>query len=296
MSILKQPLASPSRIRGIFRYLLQTPGQREKREVLERVISPDELVKNKSSPRPMFNNSILESIKCGLLVEEEKEDHKEIAINPNLPEQARNPQLGDRLLPNTLAELFFASDNEDEYDWGLVCAWYLAQDIYHAPSNWEEVEQAVSKQRVGELLKMSNSALYSQMDDWMCYMGLAWGHALGEKRVTVPDPTVYLRRNLNDLFQEQAGRKILLIEFIEKLAQKCPLFETGKFREIVETHFNVRQSNYLSTSTAFGLLRLQDEGYIQLKLESDAELMILPKADSQVDDQERYSHIIYIGQ
>jgi hypothetical protein len=293
MSVLKQPLATPSRIRGIFRYLLQTKGLREKREVLERILSPNELVKNKSSPRPMFNYSIAESLKCGLLVEEDKEDYKEIAINPNLPEETRNPKLGDKLLSNTLADLLFASDNEDEEDFGFVCAWYLAQDIYDPPGTWEDVEQQVSKQRVGELLKMSNNTLYGQMDDWMCYMGLAWGHALGGKRFTVPDPTVYIKRNLKDLFQGQVGKKVLLREFIERLANKCPLFETGKFRETIEANIGRRQPNYLSTSTAFALFRLQEEGHIRLERESDADLMILPKANNQVDDDGRKSHIIY---
>lgn len=293
MSVLKQSLTNPSRIRGIFRYLLQTKGQREKREVLERILSPDELVKDKSSPRPMFNSSITESIKCGLLVEEDKENHKEIAINPNLPEEARNPQLGDKLLPNTLADLFFASDNQDEEDFGLVCAWYLAQDIYDAPGDWKEVEQRVSEQGVGNLLKMSSNTLYGHMDDWMCYMGLAWGHALNGKRVTVPDPTVYIKQNLKHLFNGQVGAKILMKEFIDRLAKKCPLFETGKFREIIEANIGCRQPNYLSTGTAFGLFRLHYDGYIKIERESDADLMILPKVNNQVSDEGRISHITW---
>jgi hypothetical protein len=290
MSVLKQPLANPSRIRGIFRYLLQTKNQREKREVLERIISPNKLVEGKSTPRPMFNYSINESIKCGLFVEEDEE----IAINPNLPEEARNPQLGDKLLPNTLADLFFASDNQDEEDFGLVCAWYLAQDIYDAPGDWKEVEKQVDEQRVGNLLKMSNNTLYGQMDDWACYLGLAWGHALNGKRLTVPDPTVYIKQNLKHLFNGQMGTKIIMKEFIDRLAKKCPLFETGKFRETIEANIGRRhQPNYLSTGTAFALFRLQDDGYIQLERESDTDLMILPKANNQVSDEGRISHIIW---
>jgi hypothetical protein len=51
----------------------------------------------------------------------------------------------------------------------------------------------------------------------------------------------------------------------------------------------------LSTSTAFALFRLREEGYIDLERESDADLMILPKANNQVDDNGRKSHIIYSG-
>ncbi len=46
MSVLKTALANPSRMRGIFRYLLHVQGQREKRDVLERILSPDKLVEH----------------------------------------------------------------------------------------------------------------------------------------------------------------------------------------------------------------------------------------------------------
>ena len=285
MSILKEPLATPSRVRGIVKYLLQTKEKQEKREILERVLSPNELVKDAPSPRPMLRKTIHELIKVGLL----EEDEDKIVINPSLLEDVRNPQFGDQLLPNTLAYLFFASNNQDEEDFGLVCAWYLAQDIYEAPGTWEEVEQQVSKQGVGNLLKMSNNTLYGQMDDWMCYMGLVWGHALGGKRVIVPDPTVYIQRNLKDLFQCQVRGKLQIREFIDRLAEKCPLFETGKFREQVEEKIGFRLPNHLSTSTAFALFRLQDDGCIKLVKESDADLFIFPG----VGNEEGFSHIIW---
>lgn len=297
MSVLKTALANPSRMQGIFRYLLHAKGQREKREVLERILSPDKLVEDKTSPRPMFRAALNESLKCRLLIEEE--EGLDIAINPDLPEEVRNPQLGTQLLPNTLADLFFASDNEDEKDFAIDCAWYLAQDLYDAPGTWEEVEHRVNQQGVGDLLKLSNDRLFDQLGDWMCYMGLAWSHALKEgknlKKILVPDPTVYIRRNLNRLFKGQIGNKILLNEFINRLAIKCPIFETGSFRETIEANIGRRKPKYLSTSTAFALLRLQDEGYIQLRRESDADLMLLPKVNNQVDDDGRISQIIYCG-
>lgn len=287
MSVLKEPLATPSRIRGVFRYLLHAKHQREKREVLERILSPDKLVEGKSPPRPMLHAAIRESLKAGLLVEEDEE----IALNPNLPESARNPQLGDHLLPSTLTDLFFASDDPDN-DFALVNAWYLAQDIYDAPGNWSEVEQRVNEQKVGDLLKLSNNALYGQLEDWMCYMGFAWGHALDGKRVSVPDPTVYLGRNLKHLFPGQVGTKIFLKEFIDRLAKKCPLFESGKFRETIEARIGFRLPNYLSTVTAFALFRLQDDGYIRLLKESDADFLILPNGSNE----ERLSHIIWLAE
>ncbi len=296
MSVLKTGLAAPSRMRGIFRYLLHTPGQREKKDILKRILSPDKLIEHlrseeESSPSkyPMFNDALRESIKCQLLVEEDEE----IFINPNLPEDAKNPQLGDTLLPDTLTHLLFASGNEDEADFGRVCAWYLAQDIYDAPGTWEDVEQRVNDQNVGDFLKMSSNRLFDQLDDWMSYLGLIWGHSLGGKRITVPDPTIYLRRNLPSIFN--GDKEVLLREFVTRLAKRCPVFETGKFRDEIESQMGNRQPNYLSNSTAFALFRLQDEGYIQIHRKSDADFMILPKINDQVDDGGRISHITLQG-
>ncbi|MBA2747783.1 MAG: hypothetical protein H0U45_03350 [Tatlockia sp.] len=295
MSVLKTSLANPSRMQGLFRYLLYAKDQREKKEILEQVLSPDKLVEGKTSPRPMFRAALGESLKCRLLIEEDTY----ISINPNLPEEVRSVESGTQLLPNTLSNLFFASDNEDEKDFGYDCAWYLAQDIYDTSGTWQEIEEEVYEQEVGEFLKLSSDRLFDQVRDWMCYLGFAWSHKIKDsnktKRVLVPDPTVYIRRNLGLLFNKQTDEKMLINEFINRLAIKCPLFETGKFREAVEANIGLLPTNYLSKSTAFALFRLQDEGCIKLIRESDADLMLLPKANERIDDDGRISHIMYCG-
>ncbi len=45
MSVLKTSLAHPSRIRGIFRYLLLAERQRETKENLEKLLSPEKIVR-----------------------------------------------------------------------------------------------------------------------------------------------------------------------------------------------------------------------------------------------------------
>jgi hypothetical protein len=270
MSVLKTQLACPSRIRGIYRYLLGREGQAEERTILEQRLSPLELAKDKST-RPMLNDSLREGIKCGLFVEKEGA----IAINPNLPEIARDPSTGDRELPNTLSELFFASGNEDEYDFGVVCAWFLYQDVYDPPKTWEEVQKIIPQQKadVKLNLKMTSDALYGQAIHWMQYLGLIWKHSFNKQKAIVPDPTLYLKRNLPYLFQA-SGEKVPIREFIDRLARKCPLFETGQFREAIERGIEPRPVNFLSTSTAFALFRLREAEYIDLMRESDADLLL----------------------
>ena len=292
MSVLKTALATPSRMRAIFRYLLQAPKQRENREKLTGLLSPNELSegRNQSDKNPMFNAALRESIKCELLIEE----NEDISINPQLPEASRHPQTGDKLLPDTLVQLFFAADNQDEEDLGRLIAWYLAQDIYDAPDTWEKVEKLVAEQGVAESLdlKISSNTLSGQVEDWMCYLGFAWSHASdSNKKLVVAEPTAYLRRNLKDLFQEEAKVKLSIRDFLDRLAKKCPVFETGKFRDQVEEKIGFRLPNHLSTSTVFALFRLQDDGYIELKKESDADLFVFPSGDKA----EGFSHIILTG-
>ncbi|TAG13248.1 MAG: hypothetical protein EAZ39_28680, partial [Oscillatoriales cyanobacterium] len=100
-----------------------------------------------------------------------------------------------------------------------------------------------------------------------------------------------LKRNLKELFQGEVQAKLSIAEFVDRLAEKCPLFETGKFREQVEDKIGSRLPNHLSTSTAFALFRLQDDGCIQLIKESDADLFILPIGDKEAG----FSHIIWTG-
>lgn len=267
------------------------PKRQENRGKLTRLLSPDKLSegKNKSAEHPMFDAALRESIKCGLLIEE----NEEIAINGHLPEASRHPQTGDKLLPDTLVQLFFASDNEDEEDLGRLIGWYLAQDIYDAPGTWQEIEQRVATQGVAESLdlKISSNSLSGQVEDWMCYLGFAWSHALGGNKRIVAEPTAYLRRNLKEFFQGEVQAKLSIAEFVNRLAKKCPVFETGKFREQVEGKIGFRLPNHLSTSTAFALFRLQDDGCIQLVKESDADLFILPSVDKEAG----FSHIIWTG-
>jgi hypothetical protein len=73
------------------------------------------------------------------------------------------------------------------------------------------------------------------------------------------------------------------------LGHICPVFETGSFREEIESSLGVRESNNLSSTTAFALFRLHDERRIKLlPPESDTDVWIIPFADSKL----RITHIL----
>ncbi|QLE53717.1 hypothetical protein FD724_38335 (plasmid) [Nostoc sp. C057] len=48
------------------------------------------------------------------------------------------------------------SDNEERCKKtlvGILCFWYLAQDIYDAPGTWVEVEKRISNQKAGDFFE-----------------------------------------------------------------------------------------------------------------------------------------------
>lgn len=270
--------ASSSRVRGIFRYLLQKNGQREVREKLERYLSPESLVRDGADDalaRGMVKGSINECVKMKLLITESDSPEPTVAINPELPERARSKSKGDGLLPQTLVRLMISSHSDANRNLALVIAWYLVQDAYAAPSNWERFEQALIEQTGADKLTM-NDARYSPFVDWICYLGFAWRHNLKGQNVLTPDPTGYLREAVKELLAK-GDPPIPLGQFIKALGEQCPVFETGVFRTEIENKVRFRESEqHLSSTTALALMRLAEEKAIQLSTRSDAAVYTFP--------------------
>jgi hypothetical protein len=125
-----------------------------------------------------------------------------------------------------------------------------------------------------------NDARYSQFVDWVCFLGFAWRHNLKEKDLITPDPTAYLRFALSTLIEIRKGEPLPVGDFINKLAAQCPVFETGRFRLDIERNIGGRATEqHLSSTTALGLLRLQEEKLIELTKRSDAPVYVFPDGD-----------------
>jgi hypothetical protein len=207
VSVLKQAYAVPSRVLGVFRYLLHAKGQREQLETLVKILSPEALGRKsdeqsdgdkEGSGRDMVEATVRECVKAGILIEVEDT----VTLNPTLSPEARNPKTAEELLPLTLAKLFFDPDRDANHDLGLSIAWYLSLDAYSPPGNWGEVERATESSGTKELLKLTD-ARYLMLEYWLCYFGLGWTYSLGARRLT-PDPTHHLRQRLGFLFQGAA--------------------------------------------------------------------------------------------
>lgn len=301
MSVTKVVYATPSRVIGVCKYLLKTKSYREDREKLYQILSPDNLLertrkkskKSKSSveeeeikeiSKEMIKNVIRQCIAMDLLLEE----GDDITINPQL--YLRD----EKQLPSVICNLFFSLKNPENHDFALALAWYLAQDFYNAPGNWTDSEQKLKEQVGADLLEF-NRERYAQFEYWSCYLGFSWRNNLlaGTKntKILIPDPTAYLRQNLNNIFENQRDRRIPLREFINRLGKYCPVFETGEFREEIEQQIGLREQNYLSSVTSIALRRLEDEDLIKLEGLSDTSILVL--TDGSEDS--RISHITWLG-
>lgn len=283
MSILNEPYAVPSRVKGIVRYLLATRGQREKQKNLEALLSPTTLISkgdNAKISRNMVRNTIQECIKMGLL--EKNEDGLEVAINPklNLKENELSSIL-TRLLVNT-------PDLIENHDFARVLAWYLAQDLFIAPGNWPEAQQKLRDQIGGNLLNL-NDARFGQFEYWCCFLGFGWHNSLSGNSVLVPDPTTYLRQNLDSLFDE-INKQVPLGNFINRLGSFCPVFEAGIFRKEFGNQFGENDEHYLSCTTSLALRRLKEEGSIKLEKLADTAIFVLRDGEDS-----RISHITWLG-
>jgi hypothetical protein len=297
MSVLSQPYAVPSRVLGIYRYLLRVRGQHEAKEDLVSLLAPESLPRKSTPAEPgeeaeesggkdMVRKTLSECVAMGLLTESDGE----YQLNSDLPKAVRKEATAEEVLPVTLATLFFDQDRVTNHDLGLAIAWYLCQDAYGAPHNWNTIDAALREQVGGDRFGVTNSTPYGMFEDWVCYLGFGWTHALKDKTVLTPDPTEHLRRRLPELFGSKANASQSFVEVTDRLAVLCPVFEAGFLRNQVESQLRPRDTGQLSSATALAWLRLRDEGLVRLTRESDANLLVLPDGDRR----EAVSHIAWL--
>jgi hypothetical protein len=288
--VLTELYASPSRIRGVYRYLLLEAKERGiERSRLERLMMPSSLQDPDADvSREMVSRVIHEGIQMGLFLQEENH----ILLHPELPEKARDPKSGDRILPLTLAHCFFDESNTQNHDLALAIAWYLCNDAYSAPKNWDHITgESLTQARFWGL----NDIRFGQLRDWAVYLGFAWsyGHSLDGRtttRILTPDPTHFLQLILSETITLQKGEVYPFGDILRRLLQYAPVLEGGFFRNQVEQRDVDRAENHLSSTSSLGWFRLADEGVIDLQYQSDAtEVFIL--LDGKQEKQ--YSHIMW---
>jgi hypothetical protein len=278
MSILKEVAATPGRVVVVYRYLLHTEGQRETRDRLENVLSPESLYGTKGGKLDTVHKAVNECIKMELV----DEQGDEVRLHPNLPPEARNRRSGDARIAVTLADLLLRGNDENE-DFALLLAWYLDQDVRSAPGDWEAFSEAVDRQVGGDRMGLTkNNNPYNQFDDWACFLGFCWRQAHGRSVRLTPDPTGHLRLRLPEVFGS-LGTRLAAAPLADRLAQVCPVFEGGRFRREVDGRTRRHREREVSSVTAHAWLRLAEEQQVKVEQsEGDANVFLFPDGDGSV--------------
>lgn len=303
MSVYQQVYATPSRILGLYRLLLNARHHRAPRNEVEEALMPENLplkvagksageeqdgdVAKKSSKRDMVKRSLDEALMMGLLATE----GDEVLLHPDLPLSARSLGAEEASLATTFTPLLLSVVNTSNHDLAKALAWYLGQDVYTAPATWQDVDQKYRTD--AEHLGMVN-ARFGQLRDWSRFLGLAWAHSSPDKSqlALVPDPYRQIRWKLAQMFRQQPETALPLAVVIQRLASDVPVLEGGAFRNGLEGNLlPMREPHQLSSSTSNAWLRLQEEGTVRLQYRSDAPAYVMLDGEREM----RYTEVTWLA-
>jgi hypothetical protein len=270
MSLYKEGAYSvPGRVIALCEFLLGCPQMRERRTVCESALMPDGLV-TADDKRPMVRTVINESAKLGVI---EKND-EDIQIAADAPRILRTPKSDRRFWPIAFMDLFIQS--EENHDMLLALAWWLSLPVLSAPGDWTSIDMSPKWRQDASNLGPMNDFRYTIFASWAVYLGLAWRQAKQQERWLIPNPTQHVLNRLQSELGDKP-RDYEALDFVRKLADWCPILDGGTFRKAVETKglCESLEPKRLSSSLSLALLRLEEEGYLDLTHAADSEALLL---------------------
>lgn len=274
MSLITTVEATPGRVLGSFRYLVAYGPL-----TLENLAGQLWPVSTRSE-RANFDRALrLEMIESGLIEETEEG----LNLSSRLPEIIKkDPDTAEKHLPTVITDLVM-SGPERNRDLAYALAWYLSLDPRNAPGDDMGALNQAEKDGVKDLINVTSDATYGQFEDWVKYLGFGWllpASVDGSRVQLIPDPTQYLRLILTEILPN-VGRPMAITDFRRKLAERAPVFEGGYLRDDIDSRTGrLLNTGEIAPTTALALLRLADEGVIELTTPSDAGVHILPFGES----------------
>jgi hypothetical protein len=287
MSLYKEGTYSvPGRIVALHELLVSRPRLRERRHVCESLLMPESLLETEKK-RPMVRAVINEAIKLGLVGKEEDD----IFVDKEVPKILRDTKGNRRYWPVGYMDLI--ASNEENQDLALALAWWLSLPVFSAPGDWTTINRDQKFSTQARHLGM-NDVRYTMLAAWAVYLGFAWRHL---KQTLVPDPTCHIRWRLEQEFGS-AQQALGMTEFLRKLAVWCPVLDSGSFRLELEKQSLLEKlpAKHLSSALSFSLLRLTEEGRLDLSHAADAEALLLDEVVvADRPELQRVSQVRWLG-
>jgi hypothetical protein len=174
-------------------------------------------------------------------------------------------------------ECVFADENNDQFwqaeenraaDFTRLQAWVLAQDVYTFSGKYADVEAMASQQASG-LPVIQNDTRWSPFISWSVFLGFS--QAIGSQLFV--DPTTAVALHVGECLPE--AQETPVHAFIAALAERVPVIDGGRYRQSVEQRLDrsawaAPKDNEISASLSRSLLRLQEDGVLQLLDHADA--------------------------
>ena len=163
-------------------------------------------------------------------------------------------------------------------------AWFLAQPVDNPPASYNpaskgetnSVTQLMNEQfgsDAGARSILANSYRWAPFVRWAKYLGFLNYLPLKDGGPS-PDPSEAIRDELTDLADELSG-EIELPRLVMALGKSLPVLDEGAYRKLVENSMDERPASSgggenLSASLSLALIRLKDEGVLDLRRVSDS--------------------------
>jgi len=290
MSILRTLVVVPSRIAGVFRYLLISEGNRENRDVLEKILAPKLILPTPASG-DMVKDVISECCKMGLTTEIVKKETREICLSKTT-RQLYPGSIFDaikfRMLVN---ELIMDKNNKENHDMCKLLAWFLTQDVGTMNGSYEGLSQALRNQIDEGRLGLTNKSRYDNFRFWSVFLGFAsvFRNLKAGTEQLIPNPTNFLERKLPEVFGHNQNREMALPDLMHIISETCPILDDGIFQKEITQSLPTREPERISSAMSLALLSLRDKKIISLETRADAPGLVVMENVTSL----RITHIIY---
>lgn len=258
----------------LFRTLLHEGAM--SREKLVALVAPNSV--NKEAAMARLSLKTWEQL--GLFI---ADDDGVVQIAPDLS-LPRLKEKAEIQLPATMRQLVLDVQNNERFwdatenhaaDLTRALSWILAQDVYvtnfvsHGDVEPVEISQLIDQSK----RFIQNDTRWSGFKSWAVFLGFGSLGRYPKSDVFVIDPTIAMRGCLAAVFGNKS--KLLISEFVDRLAAELPVLDRGTYRREVEAQLNpaqwvAPQSTQLSTSLSRALLRLHDAEDLRLEDHSDS--------------------------
>ena len=270
MSLLFETESMPSRVQGLFSYLLERTQPIEKANLIS-ALSPQGL----GDTQDRAGKTVKQAVELGLIKSDKNEClalHSEL-LKPSECDR-KNHSHTIQMLPSAITRLAFTNpDNKSNSDLGQAIAWVLTKSPLSTPLTWEEADRnliEISSEKNTHALEL-NDVRFGNLVHWITYLGFARLEKAGKASAIVADPTVAVRTALKTVLAIEERRGLSI--FINDLAKVLPVIDGGTHRlTLLKKHRAIAPcpDGQVSSALSTALLRLQHEGVIKLRFEADA--------------------------